>query len=95
MGFTKWLPLTYDLQTEMDVFLGQFYERKRRNIDNFWILKPPNLARSMDMIVTDNLDLIVRSIETGPKIAQKYIHNPVTLNNKKIDLRYIVMLKSV
>ena len=31
------------------------------------------MARSMDTWVTTNLDSIVRMVETGPKIAQKYI----------------------
>lgn len=53
------------------------------------------MARSMDTIVTNNLDLIVRMVETGPKIAQKYIENPCTLGRKKYDLRFVALLKSV
>ena len=34
-------------------------------------------------------------METGPKIAQKYIEKPITFKGKKIDLRYVVVLKSV
>jgi tubulin--tyrosine ligase-like protein 12 len=53
------------------------------------------MARSMDTWVTTNLDAIVRMVETGPKIAQKYIYNPCTLNGKKFDLRFVAILKSV
>lgn len=53
------------------------------------------MARSMDMVVTDNLNNIVRLMESGPKLAQKYIHHPLTIYNKKIDLRFVVLLKSV
>ncbi len=53
------------------------------------------MARSMDMVVTDNIDAIVRLMETGPKLAQKYIERPMTINKKKIDLRFVVCLKSV
>ena len=49
----------------------------------------------MDTWVTTNLDSIVRMVETGPKIAQKYIHNTCTLNKKKFDLRFVAVLKSV
>lgn len=53
------------------------------------------MARSMDMIITDNLPLIIRNMETGPKIAQKYISKPVLRRGRKVDLRYILLVKSI
>jgi tubulin--tyrosine ligase-like protein 12 len=53
------------------------------------------MARSMDTWVSNNLDQIVRLYETGPKIAQKYIERPITFKGRKIDLRYVILLKSV
>lgn len=49
----------------------------------------------MDMLVSNNLDILVRNIETGPKLVQKYITNPVKRLNRKIDLRFIVAIKSI
>jgi len=43
------------------------------------------------MIVTDNLEEIIRVCETGPKICQSYIHRPLLLNKKKFDLRFIII----
>lgn len=53
------------------------------------------MARSMDMIITDNLSLMIRNMETGPKIAQKYITSPVLRKGRKVDLRYILLVKSI
>ena len=53
------------------------------------------MARSMDTWVTNNVEQICRLIETGPKIAQKYIERPITFQGRKIDLRYVVLLKSL
>jgi tubulin--tyrosine ligase-like protein 12 len=53
------------------------------------------MARSMDMIITDNLSVIIKSMETGPKIAQKYICKPVLRRGRKVDLRFILLVKSI
>jgi tubulin--tyrosine ligase-like protein 12 len=53
------------------------------------------MARSMDMIITDNISNIIKSMETGPKIAQKYISQPVLREGRKVDLRYILLVRSI
>ena len=94
-GDTKFLMRTYNLEKELDLFVADYYRREKEGEDNLWILKPPNMARSLDMIITDNLPLVIRTMETGPKIAQKYISNPVLRRGKKVDLRYILLVKSI
>jgi len=53
----------------LPLFLGRFREAENQRRENTWIIKPPNMARSMDMVVTNNLDIIIRMLETGPKLA--------------------------
>ena len=65
----KWLPITYNLSYELPKFIEYFRQRERDFLDNHWILKPWNLARSIDTTVTRNLNQIIRSHETGPKVA--------------------------
>lgn len=96
----KWLPVTYNLETEISKFVSYFQQRENKALDNHWICKPWNLARGLDMHVTNNLDYILRLPESGPKVACKYVHDPVLftredIGNVKFDIRYIVMLSSV
>lgn len=97
----KWLPVSYNLQTELAEFVSYFQHREEKGLDNVWIIKPWNLARSLDMTITDNLNHILRIPGTGPKLACKYITDIVTIYNQEIpgqvkfDLRFVVMLASV
>lgn len=99
--FPNWLPTTYNLKTELREFVSYFQHREKKKLDNYFIIKPFNLARSLDTHITNNLAQIIRLSQTGPKIAQKYIENPVLFNRPdaggkvKFDVRYVILLTSV
>jgi len=60
---------TYDLEHQLPVFIGAFNDRENRGLENTWIIKPSNMARSIDTWVTNNVEQVCRLMETGPKIA--------------------------
>jgi hypothetical protein len=35
-----WLPLTYNLETQLAAFIADFHGRQDNNEDNVWIVKP-------------------------------------------------------
>lgn len=98
--YPLWLPTTYNLKTELPKFVAYYMQRQKSGLDNHWICKPYNLARGLDTYITNNLDFLCRLPLTGPKIAQKYIENPVLFDRPdiglvKFDIRYVILLKSV
>ncbi|XP_055678285.1 tubulin--tyrosine ligase-like protein 12 [Lutzomyia longipalpis] len=100
--FPKWLPTTYNLNTELIQFASYFQHREARQLNNHWICKPWNLARGLDMHITNDIGHIMRLPATGPKIAQKYVENPVLFQRAdlegaqvKFDVRYVILVKSV
>ena len=66
-------PLTFDLKRHAPAFLGEYMRRQHNGDDNLWIVKPTNLARSLDAVVTSSVDCVLKQMETVPKIVQKYI----------------------
>lgn len=95
-----WLPTTFNMKTELAKLIAFYMQRKKKGLDNHWICKPYNLARGLDTYITDNLDFLCRLPQSGPKIAQKYIEDPVLferpdIGSVKFDIRYVILLNSV
>ncbi|GFW06071.1 tubulin--tyrosine ligase-like protein 12 [Trichonephila clavipes] len=67
----KWLPTTYSLMIELPQFISYFQNREKRHLDNTWICKPFNLARGLDIYISDNLTQIIRLSEIRPMVSLK------------------------
>eukprot|EP00026_Physarum_polycephalum_P001186 Phypoly_transcript_01187.p1 GENE.Phypoly_transcript_01187~~Phypoly_transcript_01187.p1 ORF type:complete len:718 (+),score=105.98 Phypoly_transcript_01187:1437-3590(+) len=96
-GQPSWLPVTYNMETQLPEFLGDFFQFSRENPDKsrVFIVKPWNLARGIGHVITDNLSCMLRVSDIGPKVASLYLTNPALYDGKKFDLRYVIALKSV
>ena len=94
-GVSKKMELGYVLEEQLNMFVGEFVKRQQKGMENFWVLESAIPEKLNEVIVTNNLDLIIRSMETGPKIAQKYIERPLLYKGRKIDFQFLVLIKKV
>jgi len=69
-GHKNWLPITYNLNYELAEFIAYWKKREDEESDNLWILKPWNLTRSLDMVITSNLNQI--DISSSVKFDLRY-----------------------
>ena len=104
-----WFPVSFNLSNlpELAEFIltNVFYKKFsnsvqldadiQNNSHNLWIIKRFNGKQSIDYPITSSVQCAVRQLEAAPRLASKYILNPVTLSGKKFDLRYFVFVKSL
>lgn len=96
----NWLPETYNLLYELPHLVLHYRLMEKSGGPNVWIVKPWNLGRGMDIHITSSLHHIIRLAQAGPKIASRYITDPVLFQRPavglvKFDIRYMILLKSV
>lgn len=63
--------------------------------DNIWIMKRYRGRQSMDYPISDSLPCLLRHLESAPRLASKYVSNPMLYKNRKFDLRYYVIVLSL
>ena len=93
-GYQAWLPLTYDMEKEAAAFIHEYLHRQTHTHPPLFILKPWNLGRSLDSAVADSLPQALRLAETCPKVASEYVADIATVDNRKFDVRYRLMVRS-
>ena len=104
-----WFPVSFNLSNSPElaecIMTNVFYKKfsnsvqldadMHNNTHNLWIIKRFNGKQSIDYPITSSVQCAVRQLEAAPRLASKYILNPVTLSGKKFDLRYFVFVKSL
>lgn len=97
MGPVPWLPETFVLTEPEQIakFMKRNEELEKSGQSHVWVIKAFQTARANLMICTENASEVLRHASIGPRLAQRYLWNPLNIFGRKFDLRFIVLLKSV
>ena len=97
MGDVEWLPETYILSDENDIFrfLKRHQYLKEHSESTTFIVKAFNLTRAASMVVSNSTAEILKHASGQYRLAQRYLWNPLNIFGCKFDLRFIILLKSV
>ncbi|ETV86435.1 hypothetical protein H257_01631 [Aphanomyces astaci] len=87
-----YMALTFNMETEFPELMQEYIRRDQAGLDNVWICKPWNLARSLDTEIATTSAQLAKLAQTGPKVACKYITKPFLIKQRKFDFRFLVML---
>ena len=103
-----WFPLSYNLTNSSElaeflltnIFFGKFAGSVKLSgecaeEENIWIIKRFNGKQSIDYPITSSIGCAIRHLESSPRLASRYVTNPVLYGDKKFDLRYFVAVKSL
>lgn len=99
-GQRSWWPVSFDMSNQLPELAGEFLYRKYFSSENnLWLIKPSNLAQSSNMVLTDSLNLLLKSSEhikgvNENAIASKYIEDCMTFRNCKFDMRWVLVVPS-
>ncbi|CAK4081372.1 unnamed protein product [Aphanomyces euteiches] len=87
-----YMALTFNMETEFPELMQEYIRREKAGLDNVWICKPWNMARSLDTQIATTSAQLAKLAQTGPKVACKYITKPFLIKQRKFDFRFLVML---
>lgn len=91
----SWAMETYDLDVQLDVFVGAALLAQERQEDPIWIVKPASGTQSKGILITKSVAHILKLVDAGIHswVVQRYIKQPVCYQGRKLDCRCIVMLR--
>ncbi|KAL7722788.1 Tubulin-tyrosine ligase family protein [Entamoeba marina] len=94
-NFTTMLSQTFDFSKELDCkeFVSTYFKNEDDNKDNYWIINPTNYTQGKGISITNNINMIIKIANSIPCICSRYNTSPLLFNNKKFDMRFIVMMK--